>query len=88
MVVEVVDVVVEVVDVVVDVDGAVVTGVVVDVTIVVEVDVAEALDDVETESVDSPPSLLQPTTASARAIRGARRSGFTSGSLARDIPIT
>jgi hypothetical protein len=59
------------------VDAAVVTGVVVEVTVVLDVDVSTtALDDVDTESVDWP-SLLQPATTTTKTANGARRIGFT-----------
>lgn len=82
-------VLVDVVDVLVDVDAAVVTGVVVDVVLASDVEVAASIDDdVDDSSVDCVLSLLQLATTSANATRGARRRGFTTGSLARCMSIT
>ena len=87
MVVEV-DVVLDVVDVLVDVEGAVVTGIVVDVVGAVDVEVTAAVDEVEPESVVVPPSLLQAAAARARAATRTKGVGFTPGSLAREVSFT
>lgn len=86
--VEVVVDVVEVVEVVVEVDVDVVAGVVVVVTAGADVEVLTAVDDVEEGSVVAVESLLHEATVRATSTRGARRIGFTVGSLARPVMIT
>jgi hypothetical protein len=87
VVVVVVDVV-EVVEVVVDVEVDVVAGVVVVVTSGADVDVATDTDDVEVGSEVLVASLLHEAMVRARRTTGARRIGFTVGSLARPVTIT
>jgi hypothetical protein len=87
VVVVVVDVV-EVVDVVVDVEVEVVAGVVVVVTADVAVDVLSAIEDAEETAVVEVESLLHEAMVRARRMMGARRIGFTVGSLARPVTIT
>jgi hypothetical protein len=87
VVVVVVDVVV-LVEVVVDVEVDVVAGVVVVVTAGTDVDVPTAIEDVEESSVVLVESLPHEAMVRATSTRGARRIGFTVGSLARPVPIT
>jgi hypothetical protein len=86
----VVDDEVDVVDEVVDVGAAVVTGMVVLVVDdVADVEVTAPTDDeVDPLSVVAGSSSLQPAIARAMTTRDARRIDFTSGSLARLVPIT
>ncbi len=79
----------EVVDVVVDVDEVdVVAGVVVVVTAGADVEVLTALDDVDESSVVAVESLLHEAMVRATSTNGAKRIGFTVGSLARPVMIT
>ena len=89
MVVEVVVDVDVVVDVVVEVDVDVVTGTVVVVADAVEVDVlSETDEEVEPTLVGLVESLPHDATTIATTSNGARRVGFTVGSLARVVAIT
>jgi hypothetical protein len=85
---EVVDV--DVVEVLVDVEGAVVIGMVVGVvSAATDVDVGISTnDDVDTESVAAPLSLLHDAIVTMMRARGATRINFTVGSLARLVAIT